>query len=208
MRISQSAAILLFTLVLASPAIAQHSGHDSTHGNRQISQDMQHGAMKSSPNATKAEFDHQFIDTMIVHHQSAIEMAQLAEERAAHDELKQMAKKMSADQKREIEQLQNWKQEWYPDKGDALNMRMPGMAESMKDMPMDKLEAAKGEEFDRQFIDMMMRHHRGAIEMAQTAQKKAKHPEIKKIAQEIIREQKKENAQMTKWKKDWKLSQK
>ena len=50
--------------------------------------------------------------------------------------------------------------------------------------------------------------HQGAITMAQEASKKAKHKEIKKISDEIVREQKKEIAQMQKWKKAWKLAQK
>lgn len=54
----------------------------------------------------------------------------------------------------------------------------------------------------------MTKHHQGAIKMAQEAQKRAQHPEIKKLAQGIISEQKKEIAQMAKWKKAWNLASK
>lgn len=198
----------LFSLALAGSAFAQGapSGmHGEAHG---AGGRMSHESMKSSPNAAGAEFDHQFIDTMIVHHESAIEMAKLAEDRARHDELKRMAKKVIDDQQKEIRQLQAWKKAWYPDKGDAVNMRMRGMAESMKDMRMDKLAAAKGDEFDALFIDMMTRHHRGALRMAEHARQKTRRPEIKKIAKEIIREQQTEITQMTRWKNEWKLGAK
>lgn len=164
--------------------------------------------MQSSPNAAKAPFDLQFIDTMTMHHQSAVEMARLVEKRSAHDELKKMASKIIDDQQNEIQRMKEWKEKWYPDKGDALNMEMPGMKESMKDMPMEKLEASQGQRFDAIFIDMMTRHHQGAVQMAQDALKKAQHKEVKDLATTVIEEQKKEITQMSRWKKDWKLGAK
>jgi len=206
MRVTTLTSIALVSFALSNPASAQNAasgGHGQGHGRHG---QMNHGAMESSPDAAKAEFDHQFIDTMIVHHESAIEMAKLAADRAEHDELKQMARKMMNDQQKETQQLQEWKKQWYGDKGDAVNMKMSGMAESMKNMPMEKLEAAKGAAFDAMFIDMMTRHHRGAIKMAEVARQKAKRPEIKKLSQDVMRVQKQEVAEMTKWRKEWKLS--
>ncbi len=146
----------------------------------------------------------QFIDTMDVHHQSAIEMSELADKRAEHVGLKQMARQIVDDQQKEIKQLQDWKQQWYAGKGDAVNMKLPGMAESMKGMSMDKLAASKGKAFDRMFIDMMSRHHQGAVKMAQDALGKARRPEVKQLAQNIVDAQKKEIAQMASWKKELK----
>lgn len=203
MRNATLTAIAAVCLALSGPAFAQGS-HPGMHGGAGQGQ-MGHEMMKSSPGAARAAFDHQFIDTMVVHHQGAIDMARLAEERAEHDELRQMARMVIEDQQKEIRQLQDWKKEWFADKGDAVNMSMRGMAESMKDMPMDKLASAKGAAFDAMFIDMMIRHHEGAIKMAETARQKSRRPEIKRISQEIIREQKKEMAQMAAWKKAWKL---
>jgi len=213
MRSTVLIAATAITFIFLPPAISQHkAGQPSDMHGTHSSQEMTgHGSMhsmQSSPGAAKAAFDHQFLDTMVVHHQSAIEMAQLVEERSAHKELKQMAQKMIDDQRREIQQMEEWKQKWYADKGDAVNMSMPGMAESMKDMSMDALRSATGETFDAMFIDMMGRHHDGAIKMAQDAVSKATHPEIMKLANDIIREQKREVSQMAKWKKDWQLADK
>ena len=58
-------------------------------------------------------------------------------------------------------------------------------------------------EVDKLFIEMMIPHHQGAVEMAQMAVKKAKNPEIKKLAESIIKEQKKEIGQMRSWYKKW-----
>lgn len=207
MRIARPFTPLLCALALSAPAFAQHASHSAGHGPGQT-HGMGHGSMQSSTNAAKSEFDHQFIDTMAIHHQSAIEMAQLVEKRSGRDELKQMAKQVIDDQQKEIRQLQDWKQQWYAGKGDAVNMKLPGMAESMKDMPMDKLAAANGKAFDAMFIDMMMRHHRGALAMARDAVGKLKHEEVKAFARKVIDAQKKEIDQMAAWKKEWKLAAK
>lgn len=212
MLLSSFTAAVLTSLVLSTSALAQGQGqsssHSGMHGGQSSQAMMGHGAMESSPNAAKAPFDLQFLDTMSAHHQSAIEMAQLVEDRSAHDELKQMAKKMIDVQQGEIKQMQEWKQRWYTGKGDAVNTKMPGMMESMKGMSMEKLEASKGDAFDAMFLNMMSKHHQGAVKMAQSALTKAQHKEIKELSKKVVDDQKKEIAQMAKWKKDWKLASK
>lgn len=57
--------------------------------------------------------------------------------------------------------------------------------------------------FDLRFIDGMRPHHQGAIEMAKEAQQKSKRPEIKKLADNIIKAQNQEIQQMQQWRKTW-----
>ncbi len=197
MLIFKCTAIAALACTLAAPALAQDVKSDAGMHD-------QH-PMASSPKAAKAPYDHQFLDTMSAHHQGAMHMAQLVEERSAHDELKQMAKRMIGDQEKDIQQLQNWKKQWYAGKGDAVNMKMPGMA-SMKGMSISKLAASKGEQFDGMFLDMMPKHHAGGIKMAKDALKKAQHQEIKDFSQKTIGTQNEEIAQMEKWKKEWKVA--
>ena len=59
-------------------------------------------------------FDRAFIDAMIPHHQSAIDMAKEAQARATHPEIKQLAAEIIAAQQREIDQMKAWRAEWYP----------------------------------------------------------------------------------------------
>jgi uncharacterized protein (DUF305 family) len=85
-------------------------------------------------------------------------------------------------------------------------MEMPGMGDSMKMMMgegMKKMEAMSGKDFDVHFLDMMTPHHAGAVTMAQEALQRAEHPEIKTLANQIIREQEKEIKQMADWKSKW-----
>ena len=57
--------------------------------------------------------------------------------------------------------------------------------------------------FDRQFIDMMVPHHQGAVAMARIALTRAQHPQIKRLAQSIVAAQQREIAEMKEWRKAW-----
>jgi uncharacterized protein (DUF305 family) len=79
-------------------------------------QDMQMMGM-TDPDAlaNKNPFDRAFIDAMIPHHQSAIEMAQVALEESENPKIKELAGNIVSAQQREIEQMLQWRQAWYPE---------------------------------------------------------------------------------------------
>ena len=160
-----------------------------------------HGAAPAT--ATKGPYDLRFLDTMIVHHQHAVDMAALADGRTARPELKQAAAKMKADQQREIEQMKAWRASWYAQAPAAVDMGMPGMKQSMAAMDMAKLRAAKGDDFDHLFLDQMQPHHEGALVMAKDALQSAQREELKDFARKIIDEQQAEIAQMKAWRSTW-----
>ncbi len=64
--------------------------------------------------ANEQPFDKAFIDAMIPHHQSAIDMAQVAYEQTSDPEIKDLALGIVNAQQQEIEQMTDWRQEWYP----------------------------------------------------------------------------------------------
>jgi uncharacterized protein (DUF305 family) len=64
--------------------------------------------------AQSKPFDKAFIDAMIPHHQSAIYMAQVAHEESKVPAVKDLAENIVSAQKREIEQMKQWRQQWYP----------------------------------------------------------------------------------------------
>lgn len=204
----------------ANTAVVQNSNANSTmnmNGSSTMSNSMasnanhdmsaaHHSDMKSSPNAASQPYDLQFIDTMTHHHQGAIDMAKMAVGKTQNQELKAFAQKIIADQNKEIAQMKEWRDKWYAGKPAAMNMEMPGMNDSMKMMmgdPMKKFEAATGKEFDLMFLDMMTPHHQSATTMAKEALTKAEHPEIKTLANQIIKAQDAEIKQMADWKAKW-----
>ena len=78
-------------------------------------------------------------------------------------------------------------------------MYMDDMMESMN----AGLQGKVGDDFDKAFIDEMIVHHQGAVEMAQLALTNAKHQEIKTLANAIIKAQTDEIEQMKGWLKGW-----
>ena len=65
--------------------------------------------------ANREPFDKTFIDAMIPHHQSAIEMAEVAYEKSKNPRIKKLAENIMSAQKREIERMKQWRKEWYPE---------------------------------------------------------------------------------------------
>lgn len=152
---------------------------------------MDHGSVPMGD----ASYDAQFIDSMIMHHQGAIEMANQALKEGERQEIKDLAANIIKAQEAEIAQMQDWRKQWYPDLADT-----GGMGMSMGEM-MVSTDTSKP--FDQRFIASMIPHHQSAVEMARDAQGKAEHAEIKTLAGNIITDQEREIAQMQQWLKDW-----
>lgn len=67
----------------------------------------------------------------------------------------------------------------------------------------DDLKGKSGDEFDKTFVDLMIEHHQGAIDMASVAKISAKHQEIKDLADNIISAQTLEIEMMRQWQTNW-----
>lgn len=76
------------------------------------------------------------------------------------------------------------------------------MGNAMDDMNM-ALDGKSGDAFDQEFLEQMIVHHEGAVEMAQAALERAKHNELKQMARDIIAAQSAEIAQMKQWMTGW-----
>jgi len=159
--------------------------------------------MNSSPGAADAPYDLQFIDTMIVHHQAAIDAAQLAATRAEHPELKKLAKSIVSDQQQEIGQLRSLRQQWFANHAPAINMDFPGMSEGMAGMDVEKLDPLKEKAFDLEFLRQMIPHHQGAVTMAKDLLGKESQAELKTLAEKIVQAQQAEIVEMQGWQKQW-----
>ena len=167
------------------------------HGN------MDHASMKSSPNASAAAYDLQFLDTMAAHHQGAIEMAGPCSAKAQHAEVKTLCGNIISSQQKEIGEMKAWRDKWFAGAAPAINMEMAGMADSMKGMDMKKLGTLSGNDFDLEFIKQMTPHHEGAVIMAKEAFQKSTKDEIKTLANAIIKDQESEIKQMKDWQTAW-----
>jgi uncharacterized protein (DUF305 family) len=164
-----------------------------------------------------APFDQQFIDMMVPHHQGAVEMARIAQDRAKHQEVKTLADDIMHSQAAEIDRMQAWRKAWFGSSETPPMSAMPllggmahegdeGMQGDVATMDMaaeiDRLRAVE-EPFDRAFIDMMIPHHQSAIAAARKALAEAEQPEIRVLAEAIIAAQEREIVQMREWRERW-----
>ena len=182
---------VLATVLLASCGGGEHGGgHDA--GSQPTA--------SVSANAVFSAADVAFATNMIPHHQQAIEMAELAATRASNSQVKDLAGRIEKAQDPEIATMSGWLRGWgqpvpsaTPGMDHGGHGGMPGM---MSNEEMRNLTGMSGPDFDRMFLQMMIRHHQGAIEMAMTEQKDGQHPEAKKLAEKIAADQTAEVTEM------------
>jgi uncharacterized protein (DUF305 family) len=172
------------------------------------------GTDDSPPSTTAAaqtshnSMDTQFAQQMIVHHEGAVEMAQLAQENAVTPEVQDLAGQIEAAQGPEVELMQSWLQEWgepteaegdvggmegmdHGDMGSAMEMDGMSQEEAMAD-----LGSVSGAEFDRRFLELMIEHHRGAVMMAQAALADGQDPKAQELAEQVVADQEAEIERM------------
>ena len=129
-----------------------------------------------------------FAEMMIPHHQQAIEMSDLALKNSTNPEILALAQEIKDAQAPEIEQMKSW--------GASSMAHMGHMMDGMlSDEEMSELAAARGGEFDRLFLEGMIKHHEGAIDMADLVID-SKNAEVAALANSIIEAQRAEIATM------------
>ncbi|MFD0436054.1 DUF305 domain-containing protein [Streptomyces chartreusis] len=173
---------------------------------------MDHGSGRSaSASSTQAagdspapgafsDADVMFAQMMIPHHEQALEMSKLADSRASDAEIKALVADIEKAQDPEIQTMKSWLKAWG--KPESAEESMPGMNHGsggmnhgsgmsgmMSEEDMQKLQAAKGTEFDRMFAQMMIEHHEGAITMAEDEQKDGRNATAKKLAAAVVKAQ-------------------
>lgn len=195
-----------------SPAseTAQSPTENSDHGSMP---GMDHGSMGSMSmdlGPKNETFDLRFIDGMIPHHEGAVAMAQEALQKSNRPEIRQLAQEIIDAQEREISELKSWRQSWYPDAPtepvmyhEQMGHDMPMSEEMRSSMMMNVDLGAADDQFDLRFINAMIPHHQGAIDMANQALQNSDRAEIKELAQNIIDSQQREIDQMNQWKQQW-----
>jgi uncharacterized protein (DUF305 family) len=142
--------------------------------------------------------DETFLAAMIEHHEGAVDMAELALEGAEREEIREMAQEIIDAQEAEIDQMQAWLDEWFDGGHDDH-----GITHEEMGMDMDMDEFREAEPFDLAFIDEMIVHHEGAIDMARAILETTERDELRKMAGEIIVVQETEIQQMREWRAEW-----
>jgi len=114
---------------------------------------------------TKADVE--FMQGMIAHHSQAIVMSRMAESHGANPQVLKLSNKIDQSQVPEIRIMQLWLKrynQFAPDTSSWHNMTMPGMLTTAQ---LEQLDAAKGVDFDRAYLKLMIQHHAGALKMVE-----------------------------------------
>jgi len=200
-RLALSLAFLLVLTLVPIPSI-QATQHEDMPG-------MDHESM--APGAEQPPFDQQFIDMMVPHHEGAVAMAEIAQLRATHPEILELAGSITQSQAAEIGQMRAWRRAWYGSDVTPPMSQMPMLTMQPGMDPMMSMDMARDveqlrivpEPFDKAFIEMMIPHHQSGIDAAQLALTTAERPEIRQLATSIIADQQREIEQMQVWQLSW-----
>jgi uncharacterized protein (DUF305 family) len=136
--------------------------------------------------------DVHFMQMMIGHHDQALRMARMAPEREAGRDLLLLAQRIDISQRDEIRTMELWLEERgqvVPDEEQRRQMQMPGM---VTDAQFEALAAARGHEFDRLFLELMIDHHVGAVQMVDELfedPRAGQEPEIFRFATDVASDQ-------------------
>jgi len=140
------------------------------------------------------EIDRAFAAEMIPHHESAVEMAEIAQQRGESPFVAKLADDIIRTQKAEISTLRS-EDAQLAEAG--VKKGKLGMSMEMMGMGMDTAELKTATPFDDAFIRMMVPHHKGAIDMAEVELAKGSDPRLKALARAIIDAQQREIDEMT-----------
>jgi uncharacterized protein (DUF305 family) len=197
MRHLRNVFIALFVVLLVSACTAAQPTESPSTESQPTDSAVESGEHEghTMPADSDVPFDATFIDGMIEHHQGAVEMAEQALENAEHEEVRMLAEEIIATQTPEIEQLQSWRAEWFPDFAPTEGMVM--------DMGTMSVSADESIPYDQRFLEAMISHHEGAIEMAEMVLEMSEREEIRTLGETIIAAQSSEIEQMRGWLSEW-----
>ena len=195
-------AVLLASGCRSTPSTMQPSAQSPT---AEVGGVVARGTPADTGRRRHTDADAQFFRQMIGHHAQALEMTKLVPSRSSRDDLKLLSQRIDVSQQDEIALMRQWLQQ----RGEALpapdahhhaamghGQLMPGMLTAAE---LERLAKATGTEFDRLFLEGMIRHHEGAITMVKSlfgTQGAAQETETYRFATDVEADQRAEIARM------------
>jgi len=156
-----ASALVLTTVLISAPSrvLSQDTGMAGMSG-----MDMGHEiTIPNGAGYTKADVE--FMQGMIAHHAQAIVMSRMAESHGANPQVLKLSNKIDQSQVPEIRIMQAWlrrNNQFAPDTASWHHVMMSGMLTTAQ---LNELSAAKGVDFDRAYLRLMIQHHAGALQM-------------------------------------------
>ncbi|MFE7720153.1 DUF305 domain-containing protein [Nocardia rhizosphaerihabitans] len=175
-----AASVLLLAACGEDTDSATHDTHSSTSS----------ASATSATAAARTDFndaDVTFLQMMYPHHAQAVEMAKMVPSHTQNQQLIALAAEVEKAQAPEMQQITGLLTSFGKPAPSASEGHdghaMPGM---MTDAQMSALQSAQGAEFDKQWLEMMIDHHEGAVDMARTELAGGVNPESRQLATAIV----------------------
>ena len=149
----------------------------------------------ASATGPRSKAERAFLVDMVGHHAMAVDMAEMAREKATHQEIKDLADDIIRTQTAEMDRMRAWLKSWYG--------RTVGDGHMMDDDDMEMLGATSGPEFEVRFMSMMSVHHTQAVERARAVRRSRLHGKTRRLTRAIISAQQREIAQLQEWLVAW-----
>ena len=192
LRKTLAAAALLSTVVLAGCSDNNMSGMPGMGSSSAASPAAPAGSASASSTATFNDADVMFAQMMIPHHKQAVEMSDMILAKKGVDpDVTKLAEQIKAAQEPEITTMSGWLTSWGASQPSMGGMAMGGSGE-MSDAEMTALDQADGAAAQKLYLQGMVKHHQGAIQMAQDQITKGKNPEAVALAKSIVSSQQEE----------------
>lgn len=190
-RLGRRAALVVATTLTAGALAACSSGSDGSMSGM----DHDKTPMSASDTSTTADSrqgDIMFAQMMIPHHEQAIAMADLALDPAANasEQVRDFATDIKGAQGPEIQTMESWLEDW--DAPTASSTGMDHGSGMMTQEEMATLTSATGAEFDKQWLTLMIKHHQGAVTMAEQVLTTTEDDSVERMAKAIVKTQKAE----------------
>lgn len=162
--------------------------HDEAGGHEETSE-----KQTSMVHSAVIRNDQDLLSNMIPHHEEAVQSSQYVLSRTSDPELKTFLQGVIDVQSKEIAQMKSWHKEWF-NKEYVANSNYKTM--------MGDLTKSSGKELEKKYIEGMIAHHKGAIQMAKDILPLTSRDEVKSMANEIVTVQEKEVSMLNGWLKD------
>ena len=187
---TRPAAVLAAALLLSSCSSQAADGHAAPPQSDQP-------VITGQPAGYNAD-DVAFATNMIPHHQQAVDLSALVPDRTTNAELLAMATQISAAQQPEISVMKVFLVQWNesPDTNSGHTGHGATMQGMVDEVTMTKLKSLNGAEFDKLWLESMISHHQGAIEMAKAEITNGDNVDAKALAKNIVTTQEAEIGQM------------
>lgn len=189
-RVAAAAAALL--LALTASSCSQDAQDTDGYGGHD------HSESSGAGDAAHDAEDLTFVTNMIPHHQQAVDLTQLLPTRTDDTAMIDLASRIAEEQTPEIQTMQAMLAQWGQEvDAQADHGEHEGMAGMVDHATMTRLESLNGQEFDRLWLQSMIAHHQGAIEMARTEVNDGQNADATTLAEHVITAQESEIAEMT-----------